>query len=621
MKHTIGIGRRSLGAVALSALLLVFVRPIPVTGQVTIADQVIARQKVVAGTTTASASPLTLGGLPGTGTLLRLGAGGSVGLDVLTTSDIPSVYTRRDVAETIPSNWTFSGGVLALTNATSNWITWPATGGGFPTVGTRSAGTRAVYFPAVGPTSFDYGMGIALNTIWWSVPSSGQRFAWFGGDNDSASEVDQDLVAELTGARDFLPGVGYAGNLGTATRKWLTLNAAELWVQTLIAQDTLATVGGRVLIGPTTTLTRDLAPGETTLWVKHNALQLAVAGVETGSKMVLESFAGGVAKFEVLNVLSEVGPAVGTGEYGYLVARNADGSGANQWYAGDAAFDTGKTGSGFIDLYSLRGLTNASQIGPTIVGNVRTGAGYNAWAPRWAIGNLQGLYGYATTTYGSAFGDPNVTWVAIDASNGFRVMNGATQLSQWDTAGLVTIGTASAAGSGRIRIGAGSFNIDYRGTDSVLRTVMTVDAALSSAGTVNINADTYLNATVYTRNITQQLAGNLAINVPGTNGHVEVNTTPSGTLRPVAARDGAIPLGDATHRWSNIHLSLPIQTGSVAPGAGWPYLVTGDATDTTRLGYFCGITSTLTYSVPTTQCTDGTLAMQFRCGVLINVAC
>jgi hypothetical protein len=60
-----------------------------------------------------------------------------------------------------------------------------------------------------------------------------------------------------------------------------------------------------------------------------------------------------------------------------------------------------------IDLYSVHGIVDGDQAGPSIVGDVRTGTDYNALSPRWALGNLDGLYGYSTTTYGAAFGDPD----------------------------------------------------------------------------------------------------------------------------------------------------------------------------------------------------------------------
>jgi len=89
-------------------------------------------------------------------------------------------------------------------------------------------------------------------------------------------------------------------------------------------------------------------------------------------------------KFEFMAITST--PS-GTGPYTYTVTGNLDGSGANDWYAGDALLNTGIVGKGFIDLYSTSGVISGS--GPTIVGNVRTGSNYNQIAPRWAIRQLE----------------------------------------------------------------------------------------------------------------------------------------------------------------------------------------------------------------------------------------
>lgn len=61
--------------------------------------------------------------------------------------------------------------------------------------------------------------------------------------------------------KDILPQANYDLNLGALQKKYLTLHAAELWVETLVAQDTLATIGGRVLVGPTTQFTTDFLAG------------------------------------------------------------------------------------------------------------------------------------------------------------------------------------------------------------------------------------------------------------------------------------------------------------------------------------------------------------------------
>lgn len=230
-----------------------------------------------------------------------------------------------------------------------------------------------------------------------------------------------DLVLAPAGA-DVLPNVGYTINLGALTNKYLTLHAAELWVETLVAQNTIATIGGRVLVGPTNTLTVDASAGATTLTFKYN-------NFSNGDRIYFE--ANGFVEF--MAVTSSAGGSAGA--YTYTVTRNLDGSGANAWTAGDAAFNTGTTGNGFIDLYSVAGVLPGSTAGPTIVGNVRTGTTYNQISPRWAIGNLNGLYGYSGSTYGAAFGDPAGAWLKIDTTNGIRIGFNTTTKTQIDATG------------------------------------------------------------------------------------------------------------------------------------------------------------------------------------------
>ena len=270
-----------------------------------------------------------------------------------------------------------------------------------------------------------------------------------------------DVVFNPTG-NDLLPTTGYDLNIGALTNKFLTLHAAELWVETLVAQNTIATIGGRILVGPTTTLTSDLASGATSMSVKHNQ-------ISSGDRVVLQVN----NQVEWIAVTSG---ASGSGPYTYSIARNQDGSGANDWTAGDAVFNTGTTGNGYIDLYSVAGLLTGSTAGPTIVGNVRLSGTYSDVAPRWAIGNLNGLYGYGATTYGTAFGDPSATNITIDATNGFRIRSSTTDKFKADTSGNLSItGDVSVGASGLIRSGATSYAsgtgyvLDYNGGTPRLR--------------------------------------------------------------------------------------------------------------------------------------------------------
>ena len=212
------------------------------------------------------------------------------------------------------------------------------------------------------------------------------------------------------GSQSLLPKQNYYGNLGALNKKWLTLHAAELWVGTLVAQNTIATIGGRVLIGSTTTLTQDLAAAATTIYVKHNQMII-------GDCVYME--ADGKVEFMAITG----GPYGTVGSYYYTVTRNLDASGANDWYSGDAVFNTGQTGNGFIDLYSIRGIKSASQTGPTIVGNVRNSLTYNDWSEHWAIGNLNNLYGYTSNIYGVGLGKyaNSSSFIVVDSTNGIRL--------------------------------------------------------------------------------------------------------------------------------------------------------------------------------------------------------
>lgn len=335
--------------------------------------------------------------------------------------------------------------------------------------GTAPAGTLAngvsIYSAAGVPTVMDAaglanGLGQASSPIFAGLTVNGT----IGAAANLTIAPTGDVIFNPTG-NDILPTTNYDLNLGSLSLKYLTVHAAELWVETLVAQDTMATIGGRILVGPTTVLTSDISAVATTILVKHN--EMAV-----GDRIYME--AAGAVEFMAVTA----GPT-GTGPYSYTVTRNLDGSGANAWSAGDAVFNTGTTGDGFIDLYSVRGVKASSEAGPTIVGNVRNSATYNDWSSHWAIGNLNGLYGYGATTYGVGLGEyaASRTHVTLDSTNGLRFFNGlSTVIGQWDASGNIVVGQVAASQS-NIQITSGALN---------LRTNTTVYGSLSTAGVLTL---------------------------------------------------------------------------------------------------------------------------------------
>ncbi len=324
-------------------------------------------------------------------------------------------------------------------------------------------------------------------------------------------------TGNATFAANANPVTNYVSNLGNISTKYLTLHAAELWVETLVAAETMATIGGRILVGPTTTLVQDSLAASVFLVVKHNQMdyldslylesngklewiQVAswpITSVDTalerfviandyqtffpvGATFAVRGSTGnngtwtvsnvsyiGGSNITVITVTGNVTNATADGyiawvstaanSYRYLVTRNVDTSGANDWYAGDAVFNTGVTGDGYIDLFSINGVRSGE--GPTIMGNVRTSTTYSDIAVRWAIGNLKNIYGYsAADVYGAAFGNASATNITIDATNGFRIRYGTTDKLVADTSGnLSLVGDLTIGTSGSLRSGATAF--------------------------------------------------------------------------------------------------------------------------------------------------------------------
>lgn len=247
------------------------------------------------------------------------------------------------------------------------------------------------------------------------------------------------------GGSDVLPGGSIEDDLGDYNRMWRTLFAAELYVETLVAQDVLATIGGRVMVAPTTKLIADCASGASTIDVEHNNLS-------SGGFVILKAAPGGIAQFEAMKVTSAASAI--TGGYRYSVTRNVDGTGANGWVAGDAvAYIGDAVGEGYIELTSTQTVHN--DLGPNITVYVRTATtNWNDVNPVVSMGNLESFVDYSADEFGFATGNdlaltPTTGFKGLtaDRTNGLRLFNtdiklynGATQTVDITAAGNVKFG-------------------------------------------------------------------------------------------------------------------------------------------------------------------------------------
>jgi hypothetical protein len=89
-----------------------------------------------------------------------------------------NVRTTDDVTF---NDLTLNGGDLFLSNGTSNRIIYNQSGVAQPSFTNRSAGTKIVLYPNIGASSVDYAVGIENSTLWSSVPTTSDRFLWYGG--------------------------------------------------------------------------------------------------------------------------------------------------------------------------------------------------------------------------------------------------------------------------------------------------------------------------------------------------------------------------------------------------------------------------------------------------------
>lgn len=222
-------------------------------------------------------------------------------------------------------------------------------------------------------------------------------------------------------ATNLSPFRNYKIDLGSFLGKWRTIFASELYVENLVAQDVMATIGGRITVAPTTQLIDYFPDDSATMFVKHNNMQV-------GDYINMTGISFGLPQIEFMQVTA--GPVTETDGYSYTVNRDLDGTGSNNWDDGSAVISLGHAvGQGWIDLTSTSTILN--HFGPVMVIYNRTGiASWDQVVPTVAVGNLDGFVDYASPVFGWAVGN-DLTLTPVtgfsgmtgDAVDGLRLFN------------------------------------------------------------------------------------------------------------------------------------------------------------------------------------------------------
>jgi len=241
-------------------------------------------------------------------------------------------------------------------------------------------------------------------------------------------------------------------DIGYYNRKWRSLYASELYVETLVASSVMATIGGRVMIAPTSNLIADLAAasGAGTIDVKHDMR----ASWFQNTYLYMEGLnpTTSLPQQEALKITSTTHTVITDG-YRWSVTRNVDGGPTTAWQSGDAIVSLGKNvGDGYIDLSSLT--TLHGKIGPTITVYSRSATAlWNDTVPVVSMGSLAG-WGDLSDGFGFAAAD-DLTKSPADGLSGIAMVTGSVA-------------------NGGVKNGIKLWNVDFRLYQSQ-NTIFTID--------------------------------------------------------------------------------------------------------------------------------------------------
>ena len=241
---------------------------------------------------------------------------------------------------------------------------------------------------------------------------------------------------ESTSSEAVLPKTDSIVDLGAANKKFKTLFVSEIYAETFVAQEVLATTGGRIMVAPTARLTADINDAVTSITVDNNNLANNDWAIMRSSAIVTGS--GLPVQMEVFQITSAYTDN-GDGTYTYSVTRNVDGSGANPWIEGDAIVNIGyAVGDGHIELTATQTLLGS--VGPSISIHARKteGVSWDNSTEVVRIGNIDNIASVSDTRYGAAFGEnldrPANTSVnpfkgmIVDNVNGMQLLNAPFKL-------------------------------------------------------------------------------------------------------------------------------------------------------------------------------------------------
>ena len=123
------------------------------------------------------------------GSTLNIGSGGTLNTGayavIANYAPLAGATFTGQIQSTLANNTADGGGQIYLNGATGNRIDFNINGTAAPTSGTRSVGTKIVYYPLSGQV--EYATGIESGALWNSIPAPANSFKWYAGTTNIAT--------------------------------------------------------------------------------------------------------------------------------------------------------------------------------------------------------------------------------------------------------------------------------------------------------------------------------------------------------------------------------------------------------------------------------------------------
>jgi hypothetical protein len=279
----------------------------------------------------------------------------------------------------------------------------------------------------------------------------------------------------------------------------------EMHAKSFIADLEQALAGGQIISKSVAMLgkpfTAPAAGGSATLWPRDLPSAPDMAVFQSGDIVRVRTFlrsGGSLSISDCWGVVTSY--ADGTGADAGLqswtftrsVALNAGAMAAGTVVPVDSiVLDYGTSGNGIWETNAIDGVYGANS--PYTQAVQWTGHPATGSVVRYRAGKLDGWgAGYSgTNTFGFAAGNAAGTWVAAEATNGFRVMYGSVAKGQWDTGGNLTIG----------EVGTGKSNVHITNAGTLFVRNNTANVVRLSPSSESVGFYTYGTVADFTGNI------------------------------------------------------------------------------------------------------------------------